>query len=122
MAGHEVGLVDIIRSTDGLIAEAQVADGDAAGFLGVVLEVGLDVFVRVVSDDLDGVFVGAHGSVAAETPEFALDGALRRGVGGGLLLQAQVGDAWARPWSAPHRRRRRCGAGCPCCPGRSGRR
>ena len=91
VAGHEVGLVDIIRSTDGLVTEAQMADGDAAGLLGVILEVGLDVFVRVVADDFDGVFVGAHGSVAAETPELALDGALRRGVGGGLLLEAEVG-------------------------------
>ena len=92
VAGHEVGLVDVVGALDGLVAKAQVADGDAAGLLGVILEVGLDVLVGVVADDLDGVLVGAHGAVAAETPELALDGALRRGVGGGLLGQAQVGD------------------------------
>ena len=37
VAGHEVGLVDVVRALDGLVAEAQVADGDAAGLLGVVL-------------------------------------------------------------------------------------
>ena len=59
----------------GLVAEAQVADGDAAGLLGVILEVCLNVLVGVVADDLDGVLVGANGAVAAQTPELALDGA-----------------------------------------------
>ena len=91
VAGHEVGLVDIVGGADGLVAEAQVADGHAAGLLGVVLEVRLDILVGVVADDLDGVLVGAHGAVAAQAPELDLDGALGRGVGGGLLLQGHVG-------------------------------
>ena len=76
VAGHEVGLVDIVGGADGLVAEAQVADGHAAGLLGVVLEVRLHVLVGVVADDLDGVLVGAHGAVAAQAPELAGDGAL----------------------------------------------
>ena len=91
VAGHEVRLVDIVGAADGAVAEAQVADGDAAGLLGVVLEVGLDILVRVVADDLDGVLVGAYGAVAAQTPEFDLDGAGSGGAGSGLLLQGQVG-------------------------------
>src|SRR5699024_9314263 len=83
---------------DGLVAKAQVADGDAAGLLRVILEVGLDVLVGVVADDLDRVLVGADGAVAAQTPELALLGALCGGDGGGLDLgQGQeghiVGDA-----------------------------
>ena len=92
VAGDEVGLVDVVAAADGLVAEAQVGDGHAAGLLGVILEVGLDVLVGVVADDLDGVLVGADGAVAAETPELALDGAFRRGVGGGNLGQGEVGD------------------------------
>ena len=42
VAGHEVGLVDVVRGTDGVIAEAQMADGHAAGLLGVILEVCLN--------------------------------------------------------------------------------
>src|SRR5699024_5984920 len=91
VAGHEVGLVDAVGGADGLVAEAQVADGHAAGLLGVVLEVGLDVLVGVVADDLGAVLVGAHGAVAAQAPELALHGALGSGVGGGLLLQGQAG-------------------------------
>ena len=86
VASHEVGLRDVVRRADRGITEAQVRGGDAAGLLGVVLEVGLDVLVRVVADDLDGVLVGANGAVAAETPELALDGAGGSGVGGVLRL------------------------------------
>ena len=92
MAGDEVGLVDVVRALDGLVAEAEVRDGHAAGLLGVVLEVGLHILVGMVADDLDGVLVGADGTVAAETPELALDGAFRSGVRCGMLLEGQVGD------------------------------
>ena len=57
MACDEVCLVDVIRAADGRIAEAQMADRHAAGLLGIVLEVRLDVFVRMVADDFDGVLV-----------------------------------------------------------------
>ena len=80
MAGDKVSLVDVVRALDGLVAEAQVADGHAAGLLGVVLEVGLHILVGMVADDLDGVLVCADGAVAAETPELALDGAFCCGV------------------------------------------
>jgi hypothetical protein len=63
-----------------------VGDRHAAGLLGVVLEVGLDVLVGVVTDDLDGVLVRTDGTVAAETPELALDGALGCGVRAVLVL------------------------------------
>ncbi len=76
----------------GVIAEAQVADGHAAGLLGVVLEVGLDVLVGVVADDLDGVLVGADGAVAAKAPELALDGAWAAVLGAsGSIGQGEVG-------------------------------
>ncbi|CAN3974044.1 1-deoxy-D-xylulose-5-phosphate synthase, partial [Dysosmobacter welbionis] len=91
VAGHEVGLVDVVGRLDGGVAEAQVADGDAAGLLGVVLEVRLDILVGMVADDLDGVLVGAHGAVAAQAPELALNRTGGSHAGSGLLLQAQVG-------------------------------
>ena len=78
VAGHKVSLLDIVGGLDGLLrAEAQVADGDAAGLLGVILEVGLRLQVGVVTDDLDGVLVGADGAVRAQTPELAGGGARR---------------------------------------------
>ena len=81
MAGDEVSLVDVVGRTDGLVAETQVGNGDAAGLLGVILEVSLNVLVSVIADDLDGVLVSADGAVAAQTPELALDGAGSCGVG-----------------------------------------
>ncbi len=93
VAGDEVGLVDVVRTLDGLVAEAQMADGDAAGLLGVILEVGLDILVGMVADDLDGVLVRADGAVAAKTPELALDGAFGRGVRAVLVLfEGEVRD------------------------------
>ena len=55
MACNEVGLVDVVGRLDGLIAEAQVGNGDTRGLLRVVLEVSLDILVGVVTDDLDGI-------------------------------------------------------------------
>ena len=46
----------------------------------------------MVADDLDGVLVGADGTIAAQAPELALDGALGSHAGSGLLLQAEVRD------------------------------
>ena len=59
-----------------MITEAQVADGDATGLLGVILEVCLNILISVVTDDLNGVLVSTNGTVTADTPELALNGAL----------------------------------------------
>ena len=59
-----------------MITEAQVADGDTTGLLGVILEVCLNILISVVTDDLNGVLVSTNGTVTADTPELALNGAL----------------------------------------------
>ena len=59
-----------------MITEAQVADGDTAGLLGVILEVCLNIFIGVVTNNLNGVLVSTNGTVTADTPELALNGAL----------------------------------------------
>lgn len=92
MACNEVSLVDVVGALDGLIAEPQVGYGDTAGLLGVILEVSLYILVGMVADDLDGVLVCANGTVAAQAPELALDGAFCRSIRGGLLLQGQIGQ------------------------------
>ena len=74
MAGDEVSVANQIAAADRLIAKAQVALGDAAGLFAVVLEVGLYIFVGMVTDNLDGVLVGADRTVRAETPELATAG------------------------------------------------
>ena len=71
--GDEVDGVEEVLGLDGLLAEAEVGDRDAAGLLGVVLEVALAVHVGVVGDDLDGVLVGADRAVRAVAPELAAD-------------------------------------------------
>ena len=44
-----------------MITKAQVADGHAAGLLGVVLEVRLNILIGVVADDLDGCLLYTSG-------------------------------------------------------------
>ena len=91
MTGNKVGSGDIVAGADGLRAKPQMGDGDAAGLLGVILEVGLCVKVGVVTDDLNGVLVGANGAVRAEAPEFTCGVALGLTVGIVGDGQAQVG-------------------------------
>ena len=91
VAGHKVGTADIVGGADGVLAEAQMALGDAEGLLGVVLKVRLAVHIRGFADDLDGVLVGTHGAVGAQAPELAADGALGLGEQGSAHGQGQVG-------------------------------
>ena len=91
MAGDEVREVDLIGRLDGGLAKAQVGDGQAAGFLGVIGEVALRVQVGVIADNLDGVLVGADGAVAAQAVELAAHGARGRGVQTGAKGQAGMG-------------------------------
>ena len=91
VAGDVVGLGDEVGRLDGALAEAQVGHGEATGLLGVVSEVGLSVHVGVVTDDLDGLLVGTHGTVGAQTEELALHGAGGHGVDLFFNVEAQVG-------------------------------
>ena len=65
--GHQIG------GADGLVSEAQVALGQAAGLHGVIGEIRLGVLVGHQADGGDGVLVGAHGAVAAQAPDLAGD-------------------------------------------------
>ena len=92
VAGHEVGMVDEPGHVEVALAEAQVADRDAAGLLRVVGEVGLGVLVGVVADDLDRVLVGADGTIGTETVEHAADDSLRSDVDDVVDGNRLVGD------------------------------
>ena len=80
MACNKVRTVDKVGALDGSLAEAQVADGQTAGLLGVVCKVALCKHVGVVADDLDAVLVCTYGTVGTEAEELAADRALGSGV------------------------------------------
>ena len=73
MASNKVCLCDVVGRLDGLITESQVRDRDTAGLLRVILEVCLNEFICVVTDDLDRVLVCTDCAVTAKTPELAGD-------------------------------------------------
>ena len=91
VAGDEVGAVHEVGRLQRSLAETQVRHGEAAGLLGVVGEVSLSEHIGVVTDDLDGVLVGADGAVGAEAEELALHGAGGHGVDVSADLKGEVG-------------------------------
>ena len=80
MACNKVRTVDKVGALDGSLAEAQVADGQTAGLLGVVCKVALCEHVGVVADDLDAVLVCTDGTIGTKAEELAADRALGSGV------------------------------------------
>ena len=64
---------------------------DSAGLLRVIVEVGLRIHIRIVSDDLDGVLVRSDRAVRAQSPELTVDRALRSGDEGGAGRKGEVG-------------------------------
>ena len=68
-----------------------MGDGNAAGLLGVILEVSLSFHVSMVADDLDGVLVGTDSTVSAQSPELAGLGALRSNVRIAGSLDGEIG-------------------------------
>ena len=70
MTGYEVGTVDKIRCTNGLFAETQMAGGDTPSLFGVINKIGLNIVVGGFTDDLDGVFVRANGTIGAKSIEY----------------------------------------------------
>lgn len=81
-----------IAGADGLVAETQVRTCDTAGFLCVIFKISLCVFICVVTDDFDGVFVCANRTVGAKTPEFAGYGACVSQIGLCANLDGAVGN------------------------------
>ena len=81
----------IVRRTDRLIGEAQMALCDAVGFLRVVLKISLGEFVGMGVDDLNRILVGADGTVRTEPPELAADKAVFLRINALLLLQGKMG-------------------------------
>ena len=92
VASYEVSLVDEVCASDRGVAESQVGYGDTARLLGVVSKVCLSVFLGVVADNLDGVFIAAYGTVRAESVELAGDCALRSGVDFLLDIDGGIGN------------------------------
>ena len=71
MTCNEVSLFYIICGFDRFIAESQVGDSNTTGFLGVILEVCLNLLVCMVTDDFNGVLVCTNSTVCTQTPELA---------------------------------------------------
>ena len=92
VAGHEAGVRDQVAGANRRGTEAQVRRGHGAGLLRVVHKVALRVVGRLRADDLDGVLVGAHRSVGAQSVEESTNGAGLFSREAGIVGEAGVAD------------------------------
>ena len=92
VAGDEIRGFDVVGRADGPVGETQMASREAEGFFRIVLKISLRELFRVVVDDSDGIFVGAHRTVRAKAPEFAADGIALFRIKGFMHFEGCVGD------------------------------
>ena len=78
MASDEIRLFNLIGRANWFGTEAQMRNGQTAGFFGIVSKIGLDIQIGMVADDLYRRFIGTDRTVGAKAPELA-GGSARRG-------------------------------------------
>ena len=99
MARHKIRLANQIRGPDRRVAEPKMGYGEAAGLFGVIIKVCLYVFIRMVSYDLDGIFIGADSTVPSQPPEFTTNSGRRTSIYKFPDIQGQMGDIVRNPQS-----------------------
>ena len=80
VTGDEVRRFQQVGRLNPVGREPQMRHGDAAGLFGIVGKICLREHIRIFTDDLDGVLVGAYGSVGPQAPEFAAHRSFGRGI------------------------------------------
>ncbi len=87
----EVRALDQIRALDRVGTKTKVRDSHRAGFFRVVNKITLRVIWSFLTNDFDRVFVGAYGSVCAETPKHCAH--LIVGLGAERFVKGQAGES-----------------------------
>ena len=67
MTPHKIRFRDEVGRPHWPRSKPQVRDRHRSGFFGIVNKIGLSIVVRILSDDLDRVFVGADRTVRTES-------------------------------------------------------
>ena len=111
MAPHKIRLANQIRGPDRRVAEPKMGYGEAPGLFGVIIKVCLYVFIRMVSYDFDGIFIGADSTVPSQPPEFTTNSGRRTSIYKFPDIQGQMGDIVRNPQSKTRSR------GPPAAPG-----
>ena len=91
MAGNKVSLFYIIGRLDWFVSKSQVGNGYTAGFLGVILEVRLNLLICVVTNNLYAVLICTNCTVSAQTPELTSLSACRSNIRIFYCWQGQTG-------------------------------
>ena len=88
---YEIRFPDLVSAVDRPGAKAQVGDGLGPCLPGVVDEVSLGIERRLLADNLDGVLIGAHGAIRAESPEHSSGDIVRFDVERWIVVDAGEG-------------------------------
>ncbi|CCK07164.1 hypothetical protein BN128_1075 [Cronobacter sakazakii 696] len=88
MAADKIRLAYQIRGVNGSLADAQVGNGQAARFFGVINEIALGVPRRRVADNFNVVFGGRNAAVAAQPVKQRLQARVR----GQRILRQRQGE------------------------------
>ena len=73
MASNEVRSVYQISRTDRIVTETKVRTSETARFFRVISEVCLTIFVGVITDDFDRVFVSTYSTISTQSVEFRFE-------------------------------------------------
>ena len=91
MAGDKIGFADQIGGMDGFFPKTQMGNGHGSGFFGIVYKVSLSPVFGFLTNNLDGILIGAHRTISAQTEEHpAHDIVTFRGKMG-IIFQAGMG-------------------------------
>ncbi len=71
MASHKIRRLYLISGTDRRVAETKVRTSETTALLGIVREVRLTIFLGIVADNLDRVFVCTDSTISAKAVEFS---------------------------------------------------
>ena len=88
----KLGAADEVGRADGLVAEAEVGNGDRTRLFGIVDEIALREDALALADDLDGIFVRSDRAVAAEAVKYGARDARGLDVERVVPRQREMGD------------------------------
>ena len=95
VAGDEVGFIHKIDGPNRFGTETQMGNRYGTGFAGIIGEIALSMIGRIFADNLDGVLIGANGSIRSQAIEQASGyivgyrkvGIIINGIVGNIVIQ-----------------------------------
>ena len=92
VASHKIGRLDKIGGPNWFFPKAQMRSRQGTCFFGIVHKITLNIEIRFITNDLDGVFVSAHCSIGTQAKEQSTEFVLFIEVKAFVIGQTQMGN------------------------------